>query len=103
LFLYAPTWFSSVDLKPFFHCRLNGESSQTTSTSGSFRSGDLGDFGGFGFGDYGKLKTERPVPSADVLDDDLDEYMSKRKASKNDLVWFYKIVNFRYYYYQLQF
>jgi hypothetical protein len=72
-----------------FHCRIDGETSQTTSTSGSFRSRDLGgfgDFGGFGFGDYGKLKTERPVPSADVLDDDLDEYMSKRKASTNDLV-----------------
>ncbi len=88
MFLYAPTWFSLVILN-LFHCRINGETSQTTSTSGSFRSGDLGsfgDFGGFGFGDYGKLKTERPVPSADVLDDDLDEYMSKRKASKNDLV-----------------
>ncbi len=79
-----------------FLCRINGDSSQITSTSGSFRAGDLGsfgDYGGFGdvggFGDYGKLKTERPVPSADVLDDDLDEYMSKRKASKNDLVWFY--------------
>jgi hypothetical protein len=79
-----------------FHCRINGETSQTTSTSGSFRSDDLGgfgDYGGFGdfggFGDYGKSKTDRPVPSADVLDDDLDEYMSKRKASKNDLVKFY--------------
>jgi len=70
-----------------FHCRINGETYQTTSTSGSFRSGDFGGFGDFGgLGDYGKLKTERPVPSADVLDDDLDEYMSKRKASKNDLV-----------------